>query len=136
MLFSAKYPAGKSIWKGVLIMYKPTVRSVRRAYTQLNRLLFRDRLPASRLIDVRISYIKLPWWAYCQHRDSRGFKIHLLPSYRSRDFFMSILAHEMVHVDQYIRYQNMTHGPTFFRFRKVFQRNGLVLKRAYACDIA
>lgn len=117
-------------------MYKPTVRSVRRAYTQLNRLLFQNQLPPSSQIHIQISYIKLPWWAYCQHRDSRGFKIHLLPSYRSRDFFMSILAHEMVHVDQYIRYQNMTHGPTFFRFRKVFQRNGLVLKRAYACDIA
>ena len=118
-------------------MYKPTVRSVRRAYTQLNRLLFRDQLPPSAHVTVKISYIKLPWWAYCQHHECGGFKIHLLPSYKSRDFFMSILAHEMVHIHEYMRYEQMTHGPTFFKFRKIFQRNGLMLKRAYAhCDFA
>ena len=115
----------------MLNVYKPTVRSVRRAYTQLNRLLFKDQLPPSRSVVIKISYIKLPWWAYCQHRDCEGFRIHLLPRYRSRDFFISILAHEMVHIDEYMRHQNMTHGPTFFRFRKIFHRNGILLKRAY-----
>jgi hypothetical protein len=37
----------------------------------------------------------------------------------------------MVHIDEYMRHQTMTHGPTFFRFRKIFQRNGILLKRAY-----
>lgn len=116
-------------------MYKPTVRSVRRAYTQLNRLLFQNQLPPSRQIVIKINYVGRSWWAYCRYQKNLGFKIRLRPRYVSRAFFLSILGHEMVHIHEYINYSAMTHGSKFFRFREVFERHGLELKKIYRAEM-
>jgi hypothetical protein len=111
-------------------MYKPTVRSVRRAYTQLNRLLFKEQLPASKNVNISIGSMKITWWAYCEHRNDQ-FRIRLLPRYPNRRLFIAILAHEMVHMWEYQNYSTMSHGPKFFRFKRIFERNGILLRRGY-----
>ena len=83
-------------------MYVPTPKSVRRAYTQLNRLLFRGQLPLSKHVEVSIGGCNLEWWAYCEFAKER-YRIRLRPKYHNRKFFIAILAHEMVHVKQFVR---------------------------------
>mgnify|MGYP003328371186 CR=1 FL=1 len=82
-------------------MYTTTVRSARITYTKLNRLLFEGKLPPSSQIVFDIGGINNSW-AYCQ-KIKDGVKIKLTPTYKSKHFFITILAHEMVHVKQYAK---------------------------------
>ena len=72
-----------------------------------------------------------------QFTNNRNIELHvitsnhnnnkLLPEYGNRNFFITILAHEMVHVYEAVYYDKMTHGPTFFAFREDFHKAGLEL---------
>lgn len=111
--------------------YQPTVRSAKRAYTELNRQLFDGQLPPSNAITFEIGNITLKWWAYCV-AENDYIKIKLLPQYKNRKFFVNILAHEMVHVWEHLNYNKMTHGPRFFEFKEVFIENGFDLSGTYS----
>lgn len=111
--------------------YKPTERSARAAYNKLNKAIFESKLPPASYIDFDIGEIPMKWWAYCEYNKITGFKIKLLPEYVNRDFFIAILAHEMVHVWEQLTYSRMTHGPNFFSFKDVFELNDIELTRCY-----
>ena len=106
-------------------MYTTTVRSARITYTKLNRLLFEGKLPPSSQIVFDIGAINKSW-AYCE-KIKDGVKIKLAPNYKSKHFFITILAHEMVHVWEYLTWGKMTHGPRFFEFKETFQKHGIEL---------
>ena len=110
--------------------YNPTVRSSKRAYNQLNKAIFKSKLPPASEINFEIGNITLKWWGYCEYNKS-GFKIKLLPEYVNRKFFIAILAHEMVHVWEQVTYSRMTHGPNFFGFKEIFEENGIELTKCY-----
>lgn len=107
-------------------MYRPSVKGIRRNYTRLNRILFQNSLPPSKEINFQIGGISTRSWAYCESSNT-GIKVKFLPEYQNLDFFLTILAHEMVHVYEAIYYGKMTHGPKFFEFREIFSNHGIVL---------
>jgi hypothetical protein len=112
-------------------MYRPTVRGVKRNYTQLNRTVFNGELPPSSEVVFEVKCgLPTDWWAYCEYKDKQ-FYIKLRPNYTNRKFFITILAHEMVHVWEQINYSRMTHGPRFFEMKEAFAEHGLDLFTGY-----
>lgn len=48
-----------------------------------------------------------------------------------RDFFIQILAHEMVHQWEQQIYGRMTHGKVFFSWKPTLNRMGIALEESY-----
>ena len=106
-------------------MYRPTIRSIKRSYSILNREIFSNKLPKSSELSFQIGKVA-NCWGYCK-KEKDQIIVKLLPEYGNRNFFITILAHEMVHVYEAVYYDKMTHGPTFFAFREDFHKAGLEL---------
>lgn len=115
-------------------MYQPTLRSIRLNYSILNKKIFDGILPRSTDIEFRIGVMKgaLGICMYIRSRDALVVKLR--PAFRDRQLFISILAHEMIHVYEFTRHQRMTHGPKFFEWRPLFAQHGIVLAKKYLDD--
>ena len=78
-------------------MYYPTIRSIKREYTLLNKRVFNGCLPDSSEIEFQIGNMT-DAFGICKYiitRDTLAIKV--LPEFKDRDLFVAILAHEMVH---------------------------------------
>lgn len=112
-------------------MYNPTIRSIKREYSLLNKKVFGGVLPISSKIEFQIGNM-LGTLGICKYIISRSsLVIKLLPVFRDRKLFVAILAHEMVHVFEFTRYQKMTHGPKFYKWKSLFAEHGIVLAKKY-----
>ena len=67
-------------------------------------------------------------WGY--YDDETGI-ITLSNVFTSKELFLNVLAHEMVHVYQHQQGMDLSHGDTFWEWREKFKRNGLVLAEIY-----
>lgn len=112
-------------------MYTPTIRSIKREYTLLNKKVFGGILPKSSEIEFQIGNMPsaLGICKYLISRDSLVIKVR--PEFRDRKLFVAIVAHEMVHLYEYITYKQMTHGPRFYEWRDVLAEHGIDLSRTY-----
>lgn len=63
--------------------------------------------------------------------DAQCNKIYMNKSYRSKQFFVEVLCHEMVHHYQTIHNEPLGHGPSFLKWREKLNSKGLQLVRAY-----
>ena len=115
-------------------MYLPTLRSIRLNYSILNKKIFDGILPRSSDIEFQIGFMKgaLGICMYIRSRDSLVVKLR--PAFRDRQLFITILAHEMIHVYEFTRHQRMTHGPKFFEWKSLFAEHGIVLAKKYFAD--
>lgn len=52
-------------------------------------------------------------------------------TFPSKNLFLNVLAHEMVHAYQYQQGLAVNHGKTFWEWRKKFKSNGLTLAIQY-----
>lgn len=116
--------------------YRPTVGQARYYFRLLNHLIFQDQLLVP-LITVRRLHGA---WGLCQGHDDLSCDIHLTDRYYCRQWFLTVLAHEMCHQYQWQilgadrvkcgRRPIMSHGPTFFLFRDRLRRFRIPLKTA------
>lgn len=112
--------------------YETTLRDAKEWFYILNRLLFNNKLPPVDVIDIRWRRGAHAWYDYDEKLPGTGTtKLLLSKRYKSKQFFIEVLGHEMIHHYQYIYEETVGHGPSFFKWRDTFNEKGLNLVRAY-----
>ena len=112
--------------------YETTIEDCQSWFNVLNRELFDNSLPPLDEIDIRWRRKAHAWYDYDQAKPGYGTSRLLMNKrYKSKQFFVEVLAHEMVHHYQYIYNEDMGHGSSFFKWRDKFNKKGLNLVRAY-----
>lgn len=122
-------------------LYKTNIREVRALYRLINKEVFNDRLPGATL---NLKNRTREMWGMCtgyhhsiNKRGSRC-KIELTTRWYCRQWLIMVLAHEMVHqyqwdIESQKRIKNglppiMSHGPSFYAFRKKLKKHKIPLK--------
>jgi hypothetical protein len=117
--------------------YRPTLKEAKHYYTLLNRYIFDNQLEPTQ---IKISRMR-ECWGYCDDCDSDPrdpcTKIRLNDRFPCLQFFIAVLAHEMIHQYQWEvegparmsrgKRHRFGHGKSFFRWRAKFKRLGIPL---------
>lgn len=112
--------------------YETTVEDCQEWFNILNRELFNNTLPNIHEIDIRWRRGAHAWYDYDEKKPGTGTsKLLMNKRYTSKQFFVEVLAHEMVHHYQYINNEEVGHGSSFLKWRDKFNKKGLNLVRAY-----
>ena len=125
------------------LSYRTTKREVRKLYNIINEEIFNNELPPAKL-EIK-SYCR-GYWGMCMaqgfnpKKKSSQCKIRLSDKWYCKQWLIDTLAHEMVHQYQWDIYSKeravegkepiMSHGPSFYKFRKHLAEYGIVLKRS------
>lgn len=110
--------------------YETTIEDCQEWFNILNRELFDNSLPNVDEIDVRWRRQAHAYYDYAVKRNG-PCKLLMNKKYKSKQFFVEVLAHEMVHHYQYINGERMGHGSSFMKWRGKFNKKGLNLVRVY-----
>lgn len=110
--------------------FKPTISDCREIFRNINRNVFNNelRMPNFRLVKSE------EFWGECSGDidDPARCLIKINKSFPSKRLFVFALAHEMVHQWEWLNYENMTHGKTFFVWREELKKYNIVLTRSYS----
>ena len=121
--------------------YRPKIKEVKALFRLINREIFYNRLPMPKFVLCRLyDAIGMCSGSEGPVRKTKSYcTIHLADRYYCRQWFISTLAHEMVHQYQWDVYSNirvyrglprhMSHGPTFYIWRKKLAKYGIALKQ-------
>lgn len=112
--------------------YTTTIEDCQKWFNILNRELFNSNLPKIDEIDIRWRRGAYAWYDYDARLSGTG-KTRLLMNkrYKTKQFFVEVLAHEMVHHYQYINNEDVGHGSSFLKWRDQFKKKGLKLFKVY-----
>lgn len=114
------------------LIYETTIEDCQKWFKILNRELFNNSLPSVNEIDIRWRRGAHAWYDYDETRPGTGTsKLLMNRRYKSKKFFVEVLAHEMVHHYQYIYNEDVGHGSSFLKWRDKFNKKGLNLVEAY-----
>lgn len=133
-----------SISKQKRLPFRPSLAEAQYVYKLLNRDIFDNQLymPAITLAARRRKY-----WGMCEGhielQDTGSWcEIRLMDKWFSVQWFVTIIAHEMCHQYQWDiegpkRYRKgkdflMSHGPSFFKYRKKLKQHRIPLKTAHS----
>ena len=112
--------------------YETTIEDCQKWFNILNRELFNESLPPVDEIDIRWRRGAHAWYDYDESKPGEGTaRLLMNKRYKSKQFFVEVLAHEMVHHYQYIYNEEMGHGSSFLKWRDKFNKKGLSLSKAY-----
>lgn len=115
-----------------ILNYETNLEDTLTWFRILNRDLFNNTLPPVDKIDIRWRRTAHAWYDYDESKPGTGStKLLLSKRYRSKQFFVEVLAHEMVHHYQYVYNETVGHGLSFMKWRDKFNKKGLNLVRAY-----
>jgi hypothetical protein len=109
--------------------YETTVEDCQKWFNILNRELFNESLPPVSEIDIRWRRGAYAWYE-CDDKQDMA-KLLMNKRYKSKQFFVEVLAHEMIHHYQYVYNEEIGHGSSFLKWRDKFNKKGLNLSRAY-----
>lgn len=120
--------------------FRPTQKQVKEYFRLINREIFDNKLPIPKF-QIRRLYNCV---GMCEGKEGPIRKtkshctIHLADKYYCIQWFLSTLAHEMVHQYQWDIFSNirvkrgltrhMSHGPSFYIWRKRLAKHGISLK--------
>ena len=104
--------------------FYPTVAACNVWFSIINDEVFGNRLVPVTLVVRRLRGI----WGYYREEPS---ELVVTDSFPSKNLFLNILAHEMVHAFQHQTGTIVNHGKSFWEWRKRFSRNGLLLAVRY-----
>ena len=114
------------------LIYETTIEDCQKWFKILNRELFNNSLPSVNEIDIRWRRGAHAWYDYDETRPGTGTsKLLMNRRYKSKKFFVEVLAHEMVHHYQYIYNEDVGHGSSFLKWCDKFNKKGLNLVEAY-----
>ena len=114
------------------LTYETTVEDCQKWFNILNRELFNNNLSQVHEIDIRWRRGAHAWYDYDERKPGTGTaRLLMNKRYKSKKFFVEVLAHEMVHHYQYIYNEEMGHGSSFLKWRDKFNKKGLNLSKAY-----
>lgn len=114
--------------------YETTHEDCQKWFRILNRELFKNSLDALDEIDIRWRRGSYAYYeAIIDDKDPtyRYTKLHMNKRYKSKKFFVEVLAHELVHHYQFLTEGTASHGCTFTGWANTFNQKGLRLVRAY-----
>ena len=109
-------------------------RMVRRWWDVLNKAVFDGKLtPPRKVLTRKFHGGDLGW---CLPRDkSKYVEMGIRSDLPTKEVFMTVLVHEMVHQAEWEQQQHIAHGPFFYGWRdKVKERTGLHLSRLVDAD--
>ena len=114
------------------LTYETTIEDCQKWFNILNRELFENSLPRVKEIDIRWRRGAYAWYDYDENLPGNGIsKLLMNKRYKSKKFFVEVLAHEMVHHYQYINNEDVGHGSSFIKWRDKFNKKGLNLSEVY-----
>lgn len=126
-----KSKLSKLLKKNEARQYETTVEDCQEWFNILNRELFENSLPPVDEIDIRWRRQAHAYYDYDSKTRRGTCKLLMNKRYKSKQFFVEVLAHEMVHHYQYKNGERMGHGPSFTKWRDIFNKKGLNLVRVY-----
>ena len=96
----------------------------------INDELFKGRLPDFHEIEIRRRH---GCWAECMVYitdcgETHKYVLSLNHRMNSKKHFIQILAHEMVHLWQFMNYGSMDHGESFKSWKETFQEHDILLR--------
>lgn len=123
----------KLIEEDVEQTYETTHEDCQKWFNILNREIFKNTLSSVDEIDIR--------WRRGAHAyyesvvdDKVPFihtKLCMNKRYKSKKFFVEVLAHELVHHYQFLSEGKMSHGESFVAWTEAFNKKGLKLVKVY-----
>jgi hypothetical protein len=124
------------------LLFRPTLAEAKYTYNLLNEQVFASELIRPTII---LGPRRRKWWGMCegsidQHSNGSYCKIQLMDKWFCRQWFITVLAHEMAHQYQWDingperaeagKDWIMSHGPSFFAFRNRLEEHDIPLKTA------
>ena len=106
-----------------------TQRLVMHWWSALNQAVFDGKLPKP--VEIVVKLVK---GAYAESlpTNSDNVSIYIDSELKDREFFITVLVHEMVHQYEMVHYGEMTHGPKFYEWKEIIEeRVGVKLMRDY-----
>jgi hypothetical protein len=102
---------------------EPSVSLANYWFTVINYAVFDNALPRPQFVIKQMN--KYDGWC---RADENEVVIEISTNMRSRRNFIATVAHEMVHLSQWVTRKNMGHGPDYKEWKKFFEENyGLIL---------
>lgn len=118
-----------------IYIYETTEEDCRYWFNVINREIFDNQLTFPDKIDIRWrrkahAYHLIIW------NDDKSIETTLCMSkkYKSKRFFIQVLAHEMIHHWQALTGAPVGHGPSFLQWEDKFNRKGMVLYKGTKTD--
>jgi hypothetical protein len=108
------------------LRYSPSLRECYTAYRRLNNDIFKNKLPRSKLCLKRLR----GYYGECYY-DGKAYNIKLTKYYKNKQFFLMVLAHEMVHVYEHYYFGTMSHSANFYMWRPTFAKFCIPLSEFY-----
>jgi len=109
--------------------YVTTFEDCVRWFRIINRELFGGVLPNVDVIDIRWRRGSYAFYVYDDWGDLTTLAMN--KKYKNKQFFVEVLAHEMIHHYQYIFSGKVDHGVSFFEWQNKFKKKGLNLVIEY-----
>ena len=117
------------------MLYETTKGDCKQWFKILNREIFGSKLMKVDSWDIRWrrkTYAYYNFWDYVYHPEKNHSRICMNKRYKSKQFFVEILAHEMIHHwQQQNGFGDDFHGQTFFAWQQTFDEKGLTLAKGY-----
>lgn len=113
--------------------FRVTNDSVKYWFRIINHVIWKDELPMFNTIQIR-PFVKN--WAMCiedsDNPNNIRYRLAIDIEFPSFKLFLEVLAHEMVHLYQFIHNDETEHGETFWEWEYVFAEHGLNLSETYS----
>lgn len=114
-------------------IYETTEEDCRYWFHVINREIFGGTLPFPDRIDIRWRRNKMYAYHLTEWMADGSIRTTLAMSkkYRSKQFFIEVLAHEIVHHWQALNGEPLGHGPSFMSWESKFNSKGIPLVKGY-----
>lgn len=115
-------------------VYETTEKDCREWFKILNEEIFSNKLAPLDEIDIRWRRGSFAFYeCITDTKDVTYLKSKLCMNkrYKSKQFFVSILCHELIHHYQALYNEPLGHGPSFFRWSDKLNKKGIKLVRNY-----
>jgi hypothetical protein len=111
--------------------YETTQEDCQRWFRVINQEVFSNKLPQIDRIDIRWRRGSHAWYECYNGSRKRYSKLNMNKKYSSKQFFVEVLAHELVHHYQFANGIPLSHGESFAEWKERFNKKGLSLQIGY-----
>ncbi len=108
--------------------FYPSLHNVKKYSKIINEELFDGELSKVDYIDIRGRRGK---WAKYSVTSNGDTLLSMHNKYKSKKFFIEVLAHELIHHWQWTNGHQLSHGKTFKLWKPKFKEKGLLLQVSY-----
>jgi hypothetical protein len=100
-------------------------------FSILNKEIFDGRLCPVDEIDIRQRRMAYAYYECEEDEDYSYTRILMNNKYKSKQFFICVLCHEMCHHYQFLHNEPLGHGPSFMKWKEKINKKGIDLRTVY-----